>query len=497
MMKSNVKHEENKDHFVNRFMDDFCSLVSRFLVSSQRRRVDFVPAPPSVSSVSKPTATGVVVYPETGLDAVNTMLQLMDQAKPRVTADQNEVDFATESAVFLLRFRSLLEKHLNEEQKIPLVLPTKTINLNNSSSSSNDHSENENRCNSDRRINPHKRILRRMYSFPNESVSRDGSTNIFFQKIGVVDAECQTDTSGISVNSQLNGLSTSEGNASLKSTSCLRVAQSQLILVLQQHTTNSILSLDMSAFELKETPAKKWEYELLIQTRYVEGIHKELKKERNRLYKQHHDGLGMEEQESLHYREIEEVIGRLEMAVVSVDYAPIIEEFQDSDRRWSDTIEQRSSSGVSNKDDLNKIFGHAGVGFVSKLVVQNVHCFLTVLTCGSSFPHRWVYLEKVLFLTDSVSPVPTVPMEIGGAPSPRLSGTGLDRSPSRNPSASPALEEEEEEEQEEERSKSRKNSVAPEQKRDLQLRELVQRFSSCHAYEEVQRHGALLGVSVV
>ncbi|KAH9599200.1 hypothetical protein LSM04_009092 [Trypanosoma melophagium] len=486
-MKSNVKREENEDHFVNRFMDEFCCLVSRFLASpSSRRRVDFVPALPSASSVSKPT--GAAVYPETGLDAANEMLQLMNQAKPRVTADQNGVDFATESAVFLLRLRSLLEKHLNGDQKITPVLPTKTNNCNRSGHTPFD---NEKRCIHDRRINPHGRALKRMYVSPNENIARDGSVSVSFQKTEVIDAECQTNISGISVECQQDTLSTSERIDSLKNTSCLCLAQSKLVLVLQQHTTNSILSLDMSELELKETPAKKREYALLIQTRYVDGILRELKKERNELYKKHQDGLGIEGEESLYYREIEEVMGRLEMAVVSTNYVPVMEEFQDGDRRWSDTIEQRSSSDVSNNGDIIKLLGHTGVGFVSKLVVHNVHCFLTVLTCSSSFPRWWGYLEKVLFLTDSVSPVPTVPREFSGDPSPRSSGTGVDRSQSWNPSASAHVELVE---KEEERSGSRNNTVTPGQTRDWQRQELAKRFRSCHVFEEVRRRGALLGM---
>ncbi|EKF29995.1 hypothetical protein MOQ_006209 [Trypanosoma cruzi marinkellei] len=474
--------DHDGDHFIDLFLDDFCCLVSRFLRMSCRTRVSLVPAPPPASpSSSSPSFIKPVTaatHVEEQLDAAESMLRLMNEAKPRVKTCEKRTDFPTESAVFLLRLRSLLERHLKQDQQSYVLSSTsKTTCSTRGESLSGGESRFSHAC-SDASC---RRVRKHVHRFPNTVDGDIMDTSTLNRRIATEDAECQTEFSDmLSMGHEPISLGQGAAVHLRRSVSSLSNAHGRLALLLQQHTLSRILTLDYALAEANNNPTKMQEYDLRIQTRYVEGIRRVLEREQDRLNKECSNWSGIKEYEELHYREIVQVLERLEMALASVDCRALVVEEVDEGTKGCDVHDKPVSIGESSETDLVGLFGKSGAGFVSKLVVYCLQCFSSALTNASSSSLRWSYLEKVLFLTDSESPVPTVPMEMSRTPSRGSADMDVDKTPTQERSESVRACDVDE-------LPKRRSTDAPWQEGEHQLQRLMQKFRPCREYEEVRQ----------
>ncbi|KEG13891.1 hypothetical protein DQ04_00731130 [Trypanosoma grayi] len=469
MAKTIIDEEQGAEQLINEFLERYSSLVSRFLTSSLRTRAILAPAPPS-ASFPKPVGSNARI-----------MGRKVNGAKPHMTADEDAVDFATESAVLLLRLRSLLEKHLNQDGQTP-VLP--------SAGTTTGNPDREKQLAGKRHcVNGHcvappsRRASQQVHPpFPTTAAAGEAKDVDATRHItGAADAKFQAQTARFSMGCQCPSLSQGTTPKCEGGDSFLHIAHGRLTFALQRHTGESILSLDSALNESEMGLSRIGERALRIQTGYVDGIARELKREQGRLDEKQRDGHVLNIQEKLYYREIMEVLERLEMALAEVNYTTVVEEVSEGGESGG-AGGRRASSGDSNGNDLASVFGRGGAGFVSRLVVQNVQCFLSVLVCTSNSPHRWGYLDKVLFLTDSESPVPTVPVEMNGTPSRGSTDMCLEKTLSRERSTSVKTNDRIEEWAEV------RSTNSPRQACEQKLRQLVVKFRPCHAYEKVQRY---------
>ncbi|RNF09759.1 hypothetical protein TcG_09486 [Trypanosoma cruzi] len=474
--------DRDGENFIDFFLDDFCCLVSRFLKISCRTRVGLVPAPPPASPSSsspsfiKPVTDATRV--EEQLDAADSMLRLMSEAKPQVKTSEKKADFPTESAVFLLRLRSLLERQLNQDQQSDVIPSTsKTTRGTRGESPSGGELKFSHTC----LDAPCRRVRKHVHRFPNAVVGDIRGTSALNRRIATEDAECQTEFSDmLSMGHEPSSLGQGVAVHLRRRVSSLSDAHGRLALILQQHTISSILALGHVLAEANKNPTKMQECDLRIQTRYVEGIQGVLEREQVKLNKESPNWNGIKEHEQLHFSEIVQVLERLEMAVASLDCRAFVVEEVDEGIKGCDLHDKPVSIEGSSVTHLVGLFGKSYAGFVSKLVVYCLQCFSSALTSASGSPLRWSYLEKVLFLTDSESPVPTVPMEMSRTPSRGSVDMDVDKTPTQERSESVRACDVDE-------LPKRRNTDTPWQEGENQLLLLMQKFRPCHEYEEVRQ----------
>ncbi|RNF22023.1 uncharacterized protein Tco025E_03306 [Trypanosoma conorhini] len=462
-----VGGERADEHVVGGFLDDLCCLVSRYLALSCGTRAGLPPAPPLAGQ----------------LGAAESMLRLMDAARPQLDAGEEGNDFPTQSAVFLLRLRSLLERQLKEDrqpQSTPSRLATTAAAVGEGPAGKGSQCLN---CAADA---PRRRVLRHMLRIPNTVDWDRGGVGALTRRMTTAEAECQTEF--------LDTLSVGQPHASLQQATAaalpggrvpaLSDAHGRLALLLQHHTVHSILALGAALTEANSDPTPLKECDRLIQTRYVDGIREELKRERERLHGKSSSEIGISEPEQLYFSEIAQVLERLEAAVPTVDCTSVFFE------EVGEESGGRAFAGAEDADDLVSFFGRSGAGFVSRLVAYSIQSFLAALTSATASPHRWSYLEKVLFFTDTESPVPTVPVELNATPSRGSADMDVEKTPTQERSESVRAEDVNEE-------PGTKSTASAWQEGEQQLQGLARKFRPCRVYDEVRCSAVPLGVKGV
>ncbi|ESL10864.1 hypothetical protein TRSC58_01396 [Trypanosoma rangeli SC58] len=485
---------DDADYFVSSFLDDLCRLVSRYLTQSCGTRAGLLPAPPSASSLLsssrisfvEPVAAATPVEGRQGV--AESMLCLVDEARSRISAREEKTDFSTEGAVFFLALRSLLESHPDGDWSswsTPSRLTMAGDAVGQSPAGTGlqylNHVANA----------PRRRILRHMLRIPNAVNGDIGEVGASKRKVNTAEVSCQTKS--------LEELSRGYQHASLYqaaaalhrgSVPALSAAHGRLALLLQHHTMRSILTLGDTLFEAHNDFIPLKECDHRIQTNYVGGIIRELKREQERLNRQSLSKTGISELEQLHSCEIVHVLERLERAVPFMDGRIVFVEEVDEGSEERGASDGRVLVGADDAEELVGLFGSSGAGFVSRLVAYSIQCFLSALSSATAFPQRWSYLEKVLFFTDTESPVPTVPVELNATLS--RGSTDMDVGKTPTPELSERVRVSDIDELQ-----GIKSTTSAGQGSERQLQGLVRKFCPCRVYEEVRYAAAPLDVKGV